>query len=69
MKAVFYSKILVPPSVYNSRNLHDCENLKSCTIKYVNQDGSALQQANNPMCNGTGGVLTISGNEILFVCV
>jgi hypothetical protein len=28
-----------------------------------------LQQANNPMCNGTGGVLTISGNEILFVCV
>ena len=59
--------MLVPPPVYNSTNLHHCENVKSYTIKYFNQDGSALQPTNNPTCNGTRRVLTVSGNEILFV--
>ena len=32
MKAVSSSKMLVPPPVYNSMNLHYCENLKSCIL-------------------------------------
>lgn len=69
MKAVSSSKMLVPPPVYNSMNLHHCENLKSSTIKYFNQESSALQLTNNPTCNGTRCLLTVSGNEILFVWI
>lgn len=65
MKAVSSSKMLVP--VYNSVNLHHCGNLKFYTVKYFNQDGSALQQTNNPTCNVTRCLLIVSGNEILFV--